>query len=137
MGVNDYTWVKENPLSEKALKEMRYIMDGILSGRMEHKQNEWHCGTAHCFAGWGELLGKKADCQRKSIFGVALNVPKGIDPFRVTLEICGLNQDPQEYCMERWGITYSEASMLFAAENTKATLNAMIKRFEKGFRRAW
>lgn len=38
-------------------------MVGIVSGRLEHNQNWWHCGTAACVAGWNTNIyhHKKAD----------------------------------------------------------------------------
>ena len=43
--------------------EYRAIFDNvvrdILAGKLEHIQNEWHCGTAHCVRGWFEVKASK------------------------------------------------------------------------------
>lgn len=41
-----------SPLPKEITDEIRYILEGIKSGRLEHVQSDFHCGTAHCVAGW-------------------------------------------------------------------------------------
>ena len=36
-------------------KEVYEIIQGIKSGKLNHEQSSFHCGTAHCLAGWMEV----------------------------------------------------------------------------------
>lgn len=161
-------WTKNGePLAPKALREMRYIMDGIKSGALAHEQGAWHvvtdweneetgvcdaeegtpCGTAHCFAGWCEYLGKRADSQKKSILAIPIEAskkvlakiwPKYSDSY-YSVEADGLGidnnwEDADFYTIERWGLTDYEGIKLFDGNNKKSDLSAMVNKFEKGYR---
>ena len=164
MNLQNITWTKNDPpIAQKALKEMRFIVDGIMDGTLAHEQDAWHttiykrgnpCGTAHCVAGWCELIGKRADKQKKSFFrvnflipikkigyyfGVGLgvyNVYSGsISEFPARLENgFSDDRDAYTYTRDRWGLTHYEANTLFDGENTKRTINAIVKKFEAGYR---
>jgi len=151
--VANYNWTKDlEPLSQKALKEMAFVVNGILSGELAHYQGAWHkivkdkegypCGTAHCVAGWCELLGKRADKQKKSFFKVPTTIPvdkidyffgndnlpeRLYDGFEDT-------RDAADYARERWGMTSREANAMFAGDNSKQQLKSFLNRFEKGLR---
>lgn len=163
--VYEAKWVKNNedlpPLSPKTLKEMRFIIDGIMDGTLAHEQRAWHslvfkgkeedgniCGTAHCVAGWCELIGKKADKQKKSFFNVKFLIPvKKIGYYFGVGRRGDINCDPislkngfddfrdaSSYTQERWDLSRLEADNLFYATNKKRTINAIIKKFEAGYR---
>ena len=34
---------------------LREVVEGILDGSLDHNQEYYHCGTAHCVAGWFEV----------------------------------------------------------------------------------
>ena len=36
--------------------KLKEAVEGVLSGKLEHNQSEWHCGAAHCVCGWYEIL---------------------------------------------------------------------------------
>jgi hypothetical protein len=124
-------WKKNNvtPLSNRTLKEMRFIMDGILEGRLEHNQKVWHCGTAHCFMGWAMVFIKSALLNRKSIFTTSLR--------RDVQGVCSLGfgySYMDDLITDRWGITWDEWRNMSKATNSKATLDRMVKKFESGYR---
>lgn len=39
------------------LDNWKLVLDKIKDDPSCWKQNEWHCGTKHCFAGWAQILG--------------------------------------------------------------------------------
>lgn len=152
-----------SPLTPKALKEMRRVMDGILSGELNHDQSTWHevefyetdnpekdeycsaynygayCNSAHCFAGWVEVIGKKADIQHKSFLSVEPYLTQRmINYFRGNGKSNTLDgdysNDAENYAAKRFGMTYNESNLLFNAYNTKRQLNSIVKRFENGYR---
>ena len=44
------------------IENFKLVLDKIKSCPSQWKQNVWHCGTAHCFAGWAQILsGNKED----------------------------------------------------------------------------
>lgn len=124
-------WTNKNvkPLSDKAVAEMRFIMDGILEGRLKHNQKAWHCGTAHCFMGWAMVLLRSAERNKKSIF--TTSVRKDVS------SVCSHGygySDMDGFIMNRWGITWNEWSKIADSDNTKGQLNSYIKRLENGYR---
>lgn len=160
-------WVKGNSLSDKSLKEMRYIMNGILSGELNHNQGSWHqglfkdkegncvdpihgvlCGTAHCFAGWCEFLGRKSDSQKKLIEKVSINFlsnklkelikanPNNLISLGRAFSSGKIynNQTASTYTKNRWGLTDTEGSILFDGDNTEEYLNELVEQFESGLR---
>lgn len=36
--------------------KLKEAVEGILSGELNHKQSNWHCGSSHCVCGWYEVL---------------------------------------------------------------------------------
>jgi hypothetical protein len=46
-------------IRRKAINQMSEILAGIVQGRLKHDQSVWHCGTAHCVAGWNTALNHK------------------------------------------------------------------------------
>lgn len=167
-----FIWEQNNPtfpkLKDKALKEMRFIMNGINDGTLAHNQEVWHepmfwankdkticsrngtqgyCGSSHCFAGWGEILGKKAEKEKKSFFKVAT---RGVSKFLekmmpkkrkhnewivgIPTTDSSISSYANVYCQQRWGLNYNEMTALFAASNTKKQLNKAIELFEAGYR---
>lgn len=41
---------------QKEYKEIfDQVVQDILSGKLEHDQSQWHCGSAHCVGGWFEV----------------------------------------------------------------------------------
>lgn len=39
--------------------KLREIIKGVKEGRLDHNQNYYHCGSAHCIAGWYTYLEKE------------------------------------------------------------------------------
>ncbi len=39
-------------LTPEKRQEIQQIIDDIKSGKKEHDQSRYHCGTTHCIAGW-------------------------------------------------------------------------------------
>lgn len=154
--------LKKEPLSDKALKEMRFVMDGILSGKLNHDQSSWHeglfwnsdktecgyfggefCGSSHCFAGWVEFFAVKSKKQHKGFTKIApTDIPEFISKYSSYSDISTLSceywddkyWDAGKFTEDRLGLTFYEGTVLFDANNTKKDLNKIIKRFEKGQR---
>lgn len=51
--------MSETKIAKKAINQMRQILVGIVLGRLQHDQTAWHCGSAHCVAGWNTALNHK------------------------------------------------------------------------------
>lgn len=42
--------------SLKCIGILDKVVRGVESGRLDHRQEHFHCGSAHCIAGWYEVL---------------------------------------------------------------------------------
>jgi len=49
------TTTKAYALRKEGLAKLRYVLQEIQAGRLNHQQETWHCGTAHCVFGWLEM----------------------------------------------------------------------------------
>lgn len=138
---------KKEPLSEKALKEMRFIMDGIKEGRLQHDQGSWHCGSAHCFAGWCEVIAATANESKKGFFSAPLSklarvgrgtymkwIDRLVRKFNPSMYVSMIDGTDGKYAKERWGLNPTEANLLFKGDNTKADLERIVSKFEAGKR---
>ena len=47
--------MKKHPEWKKYKRIFDQVVYDILDGNLEHKQADWHCGTAHCVCGWFEI----------------------------------------------------------------------------------
>ena len=77
------------PLNKQLLAD---VVNQIVSQPETHSQEEWHCGTSHCFAGWTQVLGRG---------------PTGRYPSNVADDAADL-----------LGLTPDDARYLFSAERT-------------------
>jgi len=55
---------------QEGLHKLRYILQQVEAKKLEHKQSNWHCGTAHCIFGWLEVfeLSKKVPLRKLKSF---------------------------------------------------------------------
>lgn len=116
-------------LSDEALEEMRFIMDGILSGTLNHIQTHFHCGTAHCFAGWKVVLDAKKKCPSLDIHDVIHD-----DYLGLVINTDFSNSEEWSYAQEDWGLTYCESAILFNVCATKAEQDFLVSQLEQGQR---
>jgi hypothetical protein len=100
------------PTQEIINEIAQYILD-FKTGAKEHKQDEWHCGTAHCLAGW-----KHFDDARKVLEEIDYNESGwGI----VGYPNKGIN-NTEDYAANVWGLDPGEADVLFDGDNTLADI---------------
>jgi len=131
-------------ISENTTKELRYILEGIRDGRLQHKQESYHCGTAHCVAGWKEVLDVCKIETKKSFFKVPQrairDMSKDIDTLEEKVEDLegklGISyiDTPFGYATKVWGLTKQEAYKLFSAEAKLKNQFKVLEKLEAGYR---
>lgn len=84
------------PISAEAISQLENILTGCRSGRLLHKQSTWHCGSAHCVAGWNTVLNHRAAYDKA--VEVAQCDTLDIDDGRLAKEDWGLNNAEANYC---------------------------------------
>lgn len=110
------------PLSKKITTQIRFILEGIKSGTLEHDQEYVHCGSAHCVAGWYAVI--KAEAR-----GVKYDSSKD-----------GFDDGPTEFddalslAQKDWRLTDDERYILFSADATLTVQFALLKYLESGER---
>lgn len=98
--------MRQAPIKPEAIQQMREILAGIVLGKLRHKQDVWHCGTAHCVAGWNTVLNHKDlyEEQRKK------------RPFQTkgAWRVCtGSSENDGDIAQADWGLNNIEAQFLF------------------------
>lgn len=143
---------KLGPLPKSVIAEMRFIVNGIIAGKLNHYQPSFHCGTAHCIAGWANLLHYQEvnyGIKRKSLLdlGHAVGVPEelnsvndkhgmfklfGVDPNITTQEKgTGLNW---VLAAGRWRLTPAEQTLLFNGSLCIDAINRAVRKLARGNR---
>lgn len=41
---------------KETMERLEFVVSGCESGKLSHKQGWYHCGTAHCIAGWLQVI---------------------------------------------------------------------------------
>ena len=109
--------------TQEHINEIAEYLRKFKSGELEHYQQWYHCGTAHCLAGWKAVHDAQAtgvdvfSCTKKmpDILYDDLNwisLPLLNDFMRHTSLCC----DEWQYAQLKWGLNGGEAQMLFDAD---------------------
>lgn len=134
-------------LGKKALKEIRWILEGIRDGKLKHEQGSIHCGSAHCLCGWKATL----DYARAKKKAIASIIPVDVDETTVrgngsvawaiskfcttNLAMVGYRGWPEwKYAQDKWGLTTAEADMMFDGGNTLTQMFIQLELLEQGYR---
>lgn len=151
MRVSDYNWTKNlEPVKPEVLKKMRFILDGIKSGVLNHHQEDvcivapdsdkYPCGTAFCFWGWYNFFELQSKSQKVSFFKVNPYPTKLVKVVKL-YPYSGLPKELWKYShvdITKYeadlGLESMEFNALFSASNTKRDLEAFVSKFEKGYR---
>lgn len=97
------------PSPEIKKENLLAVMALIEANPACHRQDTWHCGTSHCFGGWAQIMG-----------GNEANDATVRRDARIFL-----------------GITEHEADKLFAPNNSRPELRAMVDSMvDDGYSRA-
>lgn len=123
------------PLPKRITNEIREILEGCQSGRLEHEQEIYHCGTAHCIAGWKAVLDYSKAKNNKSIIKADFDANSSFD-CKITNFI---NQKQgvffeDAYAQVVWKLTDKEAEILFDSEATFEQQFALLEKLENGER---
>lgn len=102
------------------------IMNGILSGELEHKQSLYHCYTAHCFAGWVEVLDLQEKGYSTNFIGSLWNGCSSNSPI-----ICG---STWIYAKARLGLNEDEAIVLFHSDSSLELQVELVRLLNQGRR---
>lgn len=99
-------------LPNDVIDEMQYILDRIEDGTFKHDQENWHCGTAHCFFGWKQML----DLQKVEGFKCPerIKVESGDDErLGILFQVRNVSRGAvRNYVQRAWGLMAKEASYL-------------------------
>jgi len=108
-------------LPKAVTDEIRFILEGCRDGKLERTQVVFHCGTAHCVAGWKQVL----DFQK---------INKLEEPSHQRVDLERLSPDTWAYAAGEWGLTMAESEELFGSHVTIDDQFDVLIRLEKGFR---
>lgn len=137
-------------ISEKATKEIRYILEGVRDGELKHEQSTYHCGTGHCIAGWKEVLDFARQKSRKGFFTVpkkfinaeyvnefdrSTDIGKELNSFVAEREENTLFSNySYGYAQKEWNLNNEEAVQLFHADARLKNQFSVLKKLESGKR---
>lgn len=108
------------------LSLLNYVMDGIKSGDLKHIQDDYHCGTAHCFAGWVEVLDLQEKGYSTSFIGSLWNGCSSNSPI-----IC---DSTWKYAKGRLGLNENEATVLFHSDSSLELQVELVRLLNQGRR---
>lgn len=110
-------------------KLLNKIMDGIESGTLKHVQDDFHCGTSHCFAGWVEIFDLRT-------YGYSETFNCDGDWFDGDTFVSSspLTRNTWDYACQRLGLTYSESTLLFANNSPLILQRAVVDLLNRGLR---
>lgn len=95
-------------ITREATAEIEDILTGCRSGRLRHNQEIFHCGTAHCIAGWHEVRKEEEST-------------------------CGIGS-PWQNAQKDWGLSESEATLFFASNAVFPLQFAVLETLKAGYR---
>lgn len=140
-------------ISPEAIADMIRIFEGLCSGSLKHIQPMFHCGTAHCFAGWKEVLDalnafsllfltKSEGYPAFEKWG-ALEWENHLDTYAPEIfSDCLFNEDveihkfnrPWHYAKRKWGLTKLESNTLFHHYATLEHQGIVLGLLARGYR---
>jgi hypothetical protein len=129
------------PLPKKITREIRRILTGCKTGKLQHYQGNYHRGTSHCIAGWKAVLDAAKDVPDivKADFGrfsnedstpTILRQYEPLEPFFAADSINAL----WDYARAQWRLTSKEASRLFDGCASLDEQFALLEKLEAGER---
>lgn len=117
-------------LSKTITNELREILEGCQSGKLQHYQQNFHCGTKHCIAGWWFLFDYAKLKNDDSVFTAHLSSVDAGELVRdISEEFYTL-----DYIVKTKGLTTLEASLLFEAHSAFDLQFAVLEALEAGQR---
>lgn len=129
------------PIDPTAVEKMTYILNNIRSKKFKHRQDKWHCGTAHCFAGWNYMveaqkltsknLGNNVTSIPKDTLVALLNWPNAENRI---LEESDHAAFTRGFTIKDWGLLETEADLLFNSESDLGQLTGQVRLFRIGYR---
>ena len=127
-----------NPLPKEVTDEIRFILEGIQSGQLKHEQRAYHsdCGTAHCVAGWKQILDyEKLGGKLDDLDWVEYEDFEYTDCISNKLtETLQTEANPENYAREKWNLSYPESYLLFNVDATLPEQFALLELLERGER---
>lgn len=135
------------PLPKKSIAALNRIVKGIESGKYLHKQSQWHCGSAHCIAGWHYVLAAER-IARKLAKSTTYEFVQTHNLSTVTFEDSRLLQKELAreaksdsdvvtagtYTVDTLGLSEQESLALFHGDNTLEDIKNVIQNFSQGLR---
>jgi len=110
------------------LNELREIIDGVYSGKLEYNQDSFFSGTACCIAGWAVVLDFGISDSIRSKYNLEereVDEIEGIDAINAIYS-------PWDYAQYKFDLTYIESNLIFKAFATKELHYAMLDFFAQG-----
>ena len=106
------------PLTQEKYLEVKDIISDIKSGKKPHDQRSYHCGTAHCIAGWLEIN----ELERRSLSTKFVNTAKNIYAWE---DFNGDQSDSSPVTMSTglWATDYLDITLGEARSLFRTTLN--------------
>lgn len=130
-------------LSKEITNEIRFILEGCRDGKLKHKQEDFHCGTRHCIAGWKTLLDYSAEISDPKILTskrLDYRWEKTLAPF---FKKHGVTEDDNieawssldpVYAQKEWKLSRQEAYQLFSPYASFDSQFALLEKLEAGER---
>ncbi|MEO0868885.1 MAG: hypothetical protein AAFY17_10640 [Cyanobacteria bacterium J06642_11] len=104
-------------ISKEKLQQLEEVLNDTWSGKLNHVQREYYCGTAACAAGWYTLRHSETKFNSPAeAEDVMLLVEEFNDPAA----------HPYQFCIEDIGLTYGEAELLFNEGTTQGIQKACL-----------
>lgn len=121
-------YATNEPLPAKVTNELRYILEGARSGRLNHDQQLFHsgCGTAHCVAGWKIVMDEAANTGKT---GLKDSIQGKLERDNPT----GFYPD-WWYAMKEWTLSKFESYILFNQDSKFYHQFPMLEMLEAGYR---
>ena len=122
-------------LPKKITNEIRKILEGCRDGELKHKQSEYHCGTAHCIAGWKAAFDYAKVNKDKSI--LTANFDREVERYDEIGRFMNAKHSTyfeDIYAQKQWRLTDTEANALFEMRATFDEQFALLEKLENGLR---
>lgn len=157
MTAEQYEERLDKKVPKSAINEMRRILKiAKLGDSSKYSQKTFHCGTAHCFAGWKIVFDyKKANkIPRATQIIFTLPLQSSMVEFCETKLLKKFDKDTLAalsvwlryqfgrtmyiqyvYAMTSWGLSHEEADLLFNPNATVRTIEEAIDKLASGYRK--
>lgn len=116
-------------MNKKITKEIRDILEGIRDGRLKYTQELYHCGTAHCVAGWKLVLDMCKEDKTLDIESIGR-----YETNEFLKENTGYGEDTGDYATRHWKLSRAESETLFDEDARLEDQFALLESLESGVR---